>query len=75
MGLLVSLASNLLPFVGMIRNSFLQKVILTIFWGVCAAGAIQFYKHIVWRANEDISDGPTLAELYGGKRAKRGSGY
>jgi hypothetical protein len=54
----------------MIRNSFSQKVILTLVWAVCAAGLIQFYKHMIWRANEDISDEPTLAEIYGEKPAK-----
>jgi hypothetical protein len=48
----------------MIRNSFTQKVILTMFWGLCAACAIQFYKHMVWRANEDINGRDALKELY-----------
>ena len=39
----------------MFQNSFLQKVFLTIFWGLCAAGLVEFYIHIVWRANEDIN--------------------
>jgi hypothetical protein len=48
----------------MIRNSFVQKVFLTMFYGMCAAGVIQFYKHIIWRANEDINGKDALAELY-----------
>src|SRR5688572_4310405 len=40
----------------MIGNSFLQKVFLTIFFGLCAAGLLQFYVHIVWKANEDINN-------------------
>src|SRR5712675_2173686 len=39
----------------MIRNTFMQKVLLTIFWGFCAAGLIQFYKHMIWQANEDLN--------------------
>ena len=49
----------------MIRNSFFQKVFLTLFWGFCAAGLIQFYKHIIWRANEDINGTSAQKELYG----------
>ena len=48
----------------MIQNSFFQKVFLTIFWGVCAAGLVQFYKHMIWKANEDINGQDALSELY-----------
>ena len=49
----------------MITNSFFQKVFLTMFFGMCAAGLIQFYKHMVWQANEDINGANALHELYG----------
>lgn len=52
----------------MIRNSFFQKVLLTMFWGFCAAGLIQFYKHMVWQANEDINGAAATKELYGDAR-------
>jgi hypothetical protein len=48
----------------MIKNTFFQKVFLTMFWGMCAAGMIQFYKHMIWRANEDINGDSALKELY-----------
>ncbi|MEO6787788.1 MAG: hypothetical protein ABI318_16810 [Chthoniobacteraceae bacterium] len=48
----------------MIKNTFFQKVFLTMFWGLCAAGIIQFYKHMIWRANEDINGDAALRELY-----------
>ena len=35
------------------------------FFGMCAAGLIQFYKHMVWQANEDINGANALHELYG----------
>jgi hypothetical protein len=50
---------------GMIGNSFFQRVTLTIFFGFCAAGLIQGYKHIIWRANEDINGSGGLNALYG----------
>jgi hypothetical protein len=62
------LASDLLLEPGMIRNSFFQKVFLTMFWGVCAAGLIQFYKHMIWRANEDINGEAAMRALYGDAR-------
>ena len=52
----------------MIRNSFFQKVFLTMFWGVCAAGLIQFYKHMVWKANEELNGREALQALYGDAR-------
>ena len=52
----------------MIRNSFMQKVFLTMFYGMCAAGLIQFYKHMIWQANEDINGKAALKELYGDAR-------
>ena len=39
----------------MVQNSFLQKVFLTIFFGLCAAGVVEFYKHFIWQANEDVN--------------------
>jgi hypothetical protein len=52
----------------MIGNSFFQKVFLTLFFGMCAAGMIQFYKHMIWRANEDINGESALNELYQGEK-------
>ena len=52
----------------MIQNSFIQKVFITMFWGLCAAGLIQFYKHMVWQANEDINGDKAVKELYGESR-------
>ena len=52
----------------MIRNSFFQKVFLTMFWGMCAAGLIQFYKHMIWQANEDINGAAAQRELYSDAR-------
>jgi hypothetical protein len=52
----------------MIKNSFMQKVLLTMFWGLCAAGLIEFYKNIIWRANEDINGEAAQRELYGDAR-------
>ena len=49
----------------MIRNSFFQKVFLTMFWGLCASGLILFYKHMIWQANEDINGVAATRELYG----------
>ena len=52
----------------MIQNSFLQKVFLTLFWGLCAAGLIEFYKHMVWQANEDINGTAAVKAIYGDSR-------
>ena len=52
----------------MIRNSFIQKVFITMFWGVCAAGLIQFYKHMIWQANEDINGDKAVRALYDDSR-------
>ena len=49
----------------MISNSFIQKIFLTMFFGMCAAGLLQFYKHMVWKANEEINGAAALQELYG----------
>jgi hypothetical protein len=46
----------------------MQKVFLTIFWGMCTAGLIQFYVHMIWQANEDINGKDALKELYGDAR-------
>ena len=52
----------------MIGNSFFQKVFLTLFWGMCAAGVVQVYKHMVWKANEEINGAAALKVLYGDAR-------
>jgi len=62
------LASDLLGKTGMIQNSFFQKVFLTVFWGLCAAGLFQFYKHIIWQANEDLNGDAAVKALYGDAR-------
>ncbi len=68
MGILVSLAGDLLCDTGMIQNSFMQKVFITMFWGLCAAGLIEFYKHMIWQANEDINGDKAVKALYGDSR-------
>ena len=68
MGILVNLADDLLNKAGMIQNTFMQKVFITIFWGLCAAGLIQFYKHMIWQANEDINGDKAMKDLYGDSR-------
>jgi hypothetical protein len=52
----------------MIKNTFFQKVFLTMFWGFCAACLVHFYKHMIWQANEDINGAAGLKELYGDYR-------
>lgn len=52
----------------MIQNSFFQKIFLTMFWGLCAAGLVQFYKHMVWKANEEINGQEALKVLYSDSR-------
>jgi len=52
----------------MTGNSFFQKVFLTMFWGLCAAGVIEFYVNMVWKANEDINGAAAQKELYGDAR-------
>lgn len=49
----------------MIKNSFFQKVFLTMFWGFAAACVVQFYIHMIWQANEDINGEAHLKALYG----------
>ncbi len=41
----------------MVQNSFIQKVFLVVFFGFCAAGLIEFYKKMIWQANQDINGG------------------
>ncbi len=53
---------------GMIKNTFFQKIFLTMFWGMCAAGLIQFYKHMIWQANEDLNGDAAVRELYSDAR-------
>ena len=64
----MKLANDLLSTAGMIKNSFFQKVFLTIFWGMCAAGLFQFYKHIIWQGNEDLNGDAAVKALYGDTR-------
>ena len=52
----------------MIKNTFFQKVFLTLFWGFCAAGLVEFYRHMIWQANEDINGAASLKSLYGDHR-------
>ncbi len=52
----------------MIQNSFMQKVFLTMFWGFCAAGLVQFYRHMIWKANEEINGQSAVSALYGDAR-------
>ena len=40
------------------------------FWGLCAAGLIQFYKHMIWQANEDINGAAAQKELYSDNKAR-----
>ena len=70
MGILVRLADDLLLQTGMIQNSFMQKVFLTMFWGLCAAGLIEFYKHMIWQANEDINGKAAVEAIYGNSHQK-----
>lgn len=41
----------------MVQNSFFQKFFLTLFLGCCGAGVVEFYKNIIWQANEDVNGG------------------
>lgn len=52
----------------MIKNTFFQKIFLTMFWGLCAACLIEFYRHWIWQANEDINGDKAVKELYGTHR-------
>ena len=62
------LAGDLLWDAGMIKNTFFQKVFLTMFWGLCAAGVVQFYRHMIWQANEDINGDAAVKALYSDSR-------
>lgn len=46
------------------QNSFSQKVIMTLFFAVCTAGLAQFYRHMVWQANEDINSQAEIDKAY-----------
>ncbi len=48
----------------MIKNSFFQKVFLTMFWGFFAAVVMQFYIKMIWQANEDINGDAATKALY-----------
>ncbi|HEX4083953.1 MAG TPA: hypothetical protein VHY22_03500 [Chthoniobacteraceae bacterium] len=37
------------------HGTFLQRVILTLFFALCAAGLIEFYKNVIQRADNDIN--------------------
>jgi hypothetical protein len=37
------------------HGTFLQRVILTMFFALCAAGVIEFYKNFIQRADYDIN--------------------
>ena len=49
---------------GMIKNSFFQKIFLTMFWSLCTAGVVQFYVHMIWKANEEINGEAATKALY-----------
>lgn len=36
-------------------NGFLQKLMIVAFCGMCAAGMVQFYRHMILHVNDDIS--------------------
>lgn len=51
------------------HNSFSQRVILVLFFAFCSAGLMQFYRHMVWKANQEINSDEAVKKLYsGGKR-------
>lgn len=46
------------------RHSFLQQVVLTVICAALAAGLVQFYRHMVYQANEDINGKKAIQENY-----------
>lgn len=50
------------------RESLSQKIILILFFAGCAAGLMQFYRHMVWQANEDINGAAAVSRAYNGSR-------
>jgi hypothetical protein len=50
------------------QNSFSQKVILVLFFALCASGLIQFYRYMVWQANEDLNSPEAIKKAYHGGR-------
>ena len=34
------------------------------FWSLCAAGVVQFYVHMIWKANEEINGEAATKALY-----------
>ena len=37
---------------------------MTLFFAVCTAGLAQFYRHMVWQANEDINSQAEIDKAY-----------
>ena len=50
------------------QNSFSQKVVLVLFFAACGAGLIEFYRHMIWQANEDINGAESIRKTYSGQR-------
>lgn len=46
------------------QNSFSQKFIMFLFFSLCSAGLVQFYRHMVWQANEDINSDAEIHKAY-----------
>lgn len=52
------------------HNSFSQKVILVLFCAFCAAGLMQYYRHLVWKANQEINGAEAVKKLYSKPKSK-----
>ncbi|MEK0449350.1 MAG: hypothetical protein RL088_1618 [Verrucomicrobiota bacterium] len=52
------------------HNSFSQRVILVLFFAFCTAGLMQFYRHMVWKANHEINGDAAVESLYSDKKRK-----
>ena len=50
------------------QNTFSQKVVLVLFFALCAAGLMEFYRHMVWQANEDVNGEASVKKSYSGPR-------
>ncbi len=50
------------------HHSFSQKVIIVLFFALCAAGLMEFYRHMVWQANEDVNGDASVKKAYSGPR-------
>lgn len=46
------------------HNSFSQRVILVLFFAFCTAGLMQFYRHMVWKANQEINGDAAIEAAY-----------